>query len=222
MTSENAKGQFGPLKTKHRALRGGFPEMVSLRVHRALSWLGRAEQESDDLDVRFILLWVGFNAAYAGDIGEDYESERGAFRSFFDQLVALDTGHRIYDLVWARFSQEIRLLLGNKYVFAPFWSHQNGNPGCADWQEKLAASGRRIAIALQQKDTGCILSILFDRLYILRNQLVHGGATWNSGTNRDQVRDGCALLHGLLPIFIDLMMENPNRDWGKPFYPVVD
>lgn len=28
-----------------------------------------------------------------------------------------------------------------------------------------------------------ILSILFDRLYVLRNQLVHGGATWNSDVN---------------------------------------
>jgi hypothetical protein len=57
---------------------------------------------------------------------------------------------------------------------------------------------------------------------VLRNQLGHGGATWNGAVNRDQVRDGAALLSWLLPTFIDIMMDNANRDWGKPFYPVVD
>jgi hypothetical protein len=55
----------------------------------------------------------------------------------------------------------------------------------------------------------------------LRNQLVHGGSTWNSGINRTQVRDGAAILGFLMPVFADLMMDNPHQDWGKPFYPVV-
>ena len=71
-------------------------------------------------------------------------------------------------------------------------------------------------------DAARILSILFDRLYVLRNQLVHGGATWNGSVNRDQVRDGAAVLGTLLPIFIEIMMDNPGQNWGKPFYPVVD
>lgn len=56
---------------------------------------------------------------------------------------------------------------------------------------------------------------------MLRNQLVHGGATWNGGANRDQVRDGAAVLSWLLPIFIDIMMDNPSRDWGND-YPVIE
>jgi len=24
-----------------------------------------------------------------------------------------------------------------------------------------------------------------------------------------------------MPVFTDLMMDNPDKDWGKPFYPVV-
>lgn len=24
-----------------------------------------------------------------------------------------------------------------------------------------------------------------------------------------------------MPVFVDLMMNNPDKDWGKPFYPVV-
>ena len=50
------------LKSKQRELRDGFPLPLTLRVHRSISWLRRAEQEEDDLDVLFVLLWIGFNA----------------------------------------------------------------------------------------------------------------------------------------------------------------
>lgn len=210
------------LKDKQRKLRDGFETALTLRVHRALSWLGRAEAEASDADVRFILLWIGFNAAYAADIEMALTGERDRFRSFFVDLVQLDPAHRIYDAVWKRFPNEIRLLLSNRFVFAPFWAHQNAVPGNEDWAERLAASQRAINAAIAQNDTPRILSIIFDRLYVLRNQIIHGGATWNSSANRDQVRDGSAVLGWLLPVFIDIMMDHPEHAWGMPHYPVID
>ncbi len=213
---------FAQLKDKQRRIREGFPEHIGLRIHRALSWLGRAETDTNDPDVRFILLWISFNSAYAADLRDDLASERGAFNAYFEGLVGLDGEHRIYNSVWKRFSQEIRLLLSNRYIFAPFWNHHNGLEGFADWETRLASSQKVIARAMAERQTAKILSTLFDRLYVLRNQLVHGGATWNSTINRNQVRDGAAVLGWLVPIMIDIMMDNPDRDWGKPFYPVVD
>lgn len=98
--------------------------------------------------------------------------ERGWFKGYFDQVVSLDTSHRIYDAVWERFSQEIRTLLANKYVFAPFWHQQNGVPGYDKWESHLASSQREISTAMKRFDTATILRIVFDRLYVLRNQLV--------------------------------------------------
>jgi hypothetical protein len=213
---------FARLKEKQRSIRGDFPESLTLRVHRAISWLGRAEREADDADVRFILLWIGFNSAYGSDVSSTINSERGTFKTYFDWLVRLDVGQRIYGVVWKRFPHEVRLLLGNKYIFAPFWNHHNGLEGYSDWEERLAASQRAIASTLAQQDTSRILAIVFDRLYVLRNQLVHGGATWNSGINRDQVRDGAGVIGWLLPIFIDIMMDNPQQEWGPVAYPVVE
>jgi hypothetical protein len=210
------------LKQKQRTLREGFETALTLRVHRALSWLGRAEEETNDLDVRFILLWIGFNAAYAADLEDALTGERERFRTFFADLVKLDREHRIYDAVWKRFSNEIRLLLDNKFVFAPFWAHQNGVAGTDDWMDRLAASHRAVSSAMARHDSPRILSIIFDRLYVLRNQLIHGGATWNSSANRDQVRDGAAVIGWLLPIFIDVMMDHPKHEWGMPHYPVVE
>jgi hypothetical protein len=216
------------LKGKQRSLRDGFALPLTLRVHRALSWLRRAEAEEDDLDVRFILLWIGFYAAYAGDLDRALDgegkagSERERFDKFFATLVEMDRYNRIYNAIWERFSQEIRLLLDNKFVFAPFWRHQAGEFGGAGWEVSFESARAAANRAVAQRNTPIVLSILFDRLYVLRNQLVHGGATWDSSANRNQVRDGASLLGCLLPVFIDLMMDNPDAEWAMPMYPVVE
>ena len=215
------------LKEKQRELRDGFPLPLTLRVHRALSWLRRADAKQEDLDVRFILLWIGFNAAYAGDLDRALDvageaNERARFDEFFAALVRMDRDDRIYGVIWNRFSQEIRLLLDNKFVFAPFWKYHEGEVGGGGWEITFKAAKRAANRALAERNTPVVLSILFDRLYVLRNQLVHGGATWNSNANRNQVRDGAALLGCLLPVFIDLMMDHPGAEWAMPNYPVVD
>ena len=99
-------------------------------------------------------------------------------------------------------------------MFSPFWKHHNGVAGFEDWEEWFRASERRCRRALKERDTVRVLRLVFDRLYVLRNRIVHGGATWNSRVNRDQVRDGAAILAFLMPVFVDVMMDNPHEDWG--------
>src|SRR5258708_24954692 len=94
---------FGRLKEKQRSTRDDFPESLTLRVHRAISWLGRAERENDDADVRFILLWIGFNSAYGSDVSAAINSERGSFKGFFYALTRFDVDDRIFGAVWKRF-----------------------------------------------------------------------------------------------------------------------
>ena len=55
------------LKARQRAERDGHSDGLALRVHRALSWLDRAEQ-CEDVDGRMLFLWVALNAAYANEI----------------------------------------------------------------------------------------------------------------------------------------------------------
>ena len=148
--------------------------------------------------------------------------ERSRFDDYFERMVSLDTDQVIYNAIWQKFSDSIRLLLDNQYVFQPFWSHHNQVPGYEDWEERFSKSKKKIKFALREQDTKVILSTLFDRLYVLRNQLVHGGATWNSSVNRSQVQDGARIMAFVVPLFIDLMMDNPDLPWGAPYYPVVD
>ena len=137
-------------------------------------------------------------------------------------MVRLDTERRIYNELWEGFAGPIRVLMQNRYVFNPFWQHHNGIAGYEDWEERFKASAGSFARTFAAQDTARTLSLVFDRLYVLRNQLVHGGATWNSAVNRNQVRDGAAILGFLMPVFVDVMMDNPHEDWGQPFYPVVE
>jgi len=207
------------IKAKQRGLRDGFPDPLGLRVHRAISWYGRAERETDDPDAAFLFNWIAFNAAYADE--RDVRGERDAFSWFFTNLQQRDLAGRIYNAVWERFSGPIRMFLENRYVYGPYWANQNGLDGYEDWEERFDRARRAFHRALTQRDTAAILSMLFDRLYVLRNQMIHGGATWNSSVNRDQLRDGAAILACLVPVMIDIMMDNPQEGWGRPFYPVV-
>ena len=59
------------------------------------------------------------------------------------------------------------------------------------------------------------------RLYQMRNQLIHGGATYKSSV-RDQVRDSANLLGRLVPLIVEIMLDNPQEAWGDIYYPVVD
>ena len=216
---------FEELKASHRAVRDGQPSDLGLRVHRALSWLDRAERSADDLDIKFTCLWIAFNATYVEGrtaTSVSNQSERQAFFDFFAKIHRLDKGGSLYKAFWANFSGPVRLMMQNQYVFGPFWHHQNGLPGYEDWQERLAKVQRQFNKGFQHEDTVLILKLVFDRLYVLRNQLIHGGTTWGSSVNRQQITDGAAILAFLVPRIIEIMMDNPDQDWGPPFYPVVD
>ncbi len=199
-----------------------LPDNLALRMRRALSWLERAENEKDtDDDAAFIFYWIAFNAAYAQERSSDFKSnERDRFDRYFDDLRDLDTERIIEKAIWEIFSQSITELLDNKYVYEPFWEYQSGR-GNRDWERRFESRKREVTRARGHRDTKVILRTLFDRLYTLRNQLIHGGATWKGSINRAQVGDGARIMAFLVPLFVSLMMSHPENDWGYPDYPVV-
>ncbi|MBL8225199.1 MAG: hypothetical protein JNM50_07715 [Chromatiales bacterium] len=234
---------YARLKARQRAERSGHPPNLAIRVHRALSWLDRAEQAErlpkptkersgsrgvrkercDDLDARFLFLWISFNAAYATEIDETHQlSQQATFRRFIGKLVDLDRDGLIANLVWSEFPGSIRVLLDNPYVCAEFWAWRNGRITEQQWLRAFAAARRAAKAALARHDTARVLGIVMSRIYTLRNQLIHGGATWEGDVNRDQVRDCTRLMGRLVPIVIEIMLDHPGTLWGDACYPVVD
>ena len=207
------------LKERHREIRDGQPDALRLRIHRSLSWLIRSEQEADDPDTRFILQWIALNAAYAREFGRE-ETERDRARGFVETLVRLDANKRLHQALFQQFTGPIRTLIDNKFTFEPFWTAMRTHDSSGRWEESFANSKKAAFAAVMQGDTSKVLGIVFDRLYVLRNQLIHGGATWNSQINRAQVADGIAILGTLVPLVLAIMMEHP-QDYGDVLYPVV-
>ena len=60
-----------------------------------------------------------------------------------------------------------------------------------------------------------VLAIVLSQIYVLRNQLIHGGATWQGSVNRDQLRDCTHFMAKLVPLVIEIMMGHPETLWGN-------
>lgn len=191
-----------------------------LRLHRSISWLKMAE-EKDQLDIQFLGWWIAFNSCYASEsIGETAKIERERFEDFLKKLIEHDGERRIFNMLWNTYSGPVRVLIENKFVFKAFWDHQRGVQ--VNWQKLHEKSIELAHQALSEGDVHKILEIVLDRLYTLRNQLFHGGATYNSKINRPQVKDGCHILAQLVPVIIDIMIDQPEVNWGKVNYPIID
>ena len=148
---------YSILKDRQRLERADHPEHLALRVHRALSWLNRAEQSTDS-DSRFIFLWIAFNAAYANEAGEIRMAEGRRFSEFLNQLVS--------QAVWQHYPNAIRILLDNKFVYQPFWDNLNKLPDSADWALQFERAKIASTSALGRRDTGKVLSIVFTPVYL--------------------------------------------------------
>ncbi|MFN5422494.1 MAG: hypothetical protein ACK5AO_04440 [bacterium] len=196
------------------------PEELAIRLHRSISWLKCAEQQSGDPDVMFITQWIAFNACYAIELnGQSQKTEREKFRTFIANLVDHDAENRIFNILWQKFSGPVMMLIENEYVFRGFWDYQRGD--VSEWEKSFKRSNEDAFKYLSANNVAGLLEILLDRLYILRNQLMHGGATYKSKLNRRSVKDGCRILEMLIPIIIEIIMENPEEDWGRLLFPVV-
>jgi hypothetical protein len=208
------------LKRRHRETRGAQPEALRVRIHRAISWLARAEAEADDPDAQFLFLWIALNAAYASEFGFEV-SERDQARTFLASLLTVDTYGLLHAALFRQFTGPIRTLIDNKFVFEPFWKAMREHDSSDRWQEQFAASRKLALRAVMEQQTDTLLGIVLDRLYVLRNQLVHGGSTWNSSTNRAQVNDGAHILRSLVPIVLELMMRWSRQDQPGLAYPPI-
>ncbi len=217
---------FETLEAKWLAVESRLPDDLRLRLRRSLSWLGRAGKEmaGNDHDAAFIFYWIAFNAAYQKQYSPNdplEPTERELFAEYFHRVIGVDSQHSIHNAVWQRFSASIEGLLENHYVFQPFWNHLNRGGRFPRWKEDFERDMMKARMAVGGQVTSEALAILFDRLYVLRNQLMHGGATWSGSINRAQVGDGARIMEFLVPLFLGLMLDNPGEPWGAPRYPPI-
>ena len=196
---------------------------AGLRLRRSSSRLERAEAGMQDAgadpDAAFIFFRIAFNALCAGHTGKFHEaSERGAVERRSVKVCRPDTDRVVHNAIRPRWPGPIGLLPGNPCVYRRFWTDK-GKPGAVDgWQARLAAGRKRVPQALARQDACAVLCEVFDRLHGPRNRLVRGGAR-DSAVNRDQVKDGRAIVASLVSRFVAHMLANHAEDRDRPHLP---
>ena len=210
------------LKAKARAIEAGLTPNSGMRVRRALSWLERGRQEAEDPYAALIFHWIAFEAAYA-QRAENGRPEKGGFEDFFKRLIDADAEGLIRGQVSEDVSLAVLELAANPYVYGPFWDYYNGRAESADeWQERLVSEVEQVSLALEDGDFAKPLAVAFERLSVVRAQLVHGDVTWGRDVNRSQIEDGAEILAALVPPLIQVMLDNPEMlDFPSP-YPSVE
>ena len=208
------------LRAKNDRLADGLSTDAATRVRRALSWLERARRETDDDDSAFIFYWIAFSAVRA----ESGEAQVSQFEEFFQTAARADKRNAIHETVLSEdVFYTVLDLVANPYVFEPFWDYYGGGSASADeWQDALIRSVESASVHIENGETHKGLAIAFERLQVVSRQLLGGEATWGRYVNRNQVENGAKILSSLVPILIDLTLDNPDMIDRPSRYPSVE
>jgi hypothetical protein len=192
-------------------------QAFSIRIWRGLSWLERAESAGrDDPDGQFIALWIAFNAIYGRlEVAGQAAGERQSWQAFLAEIVRLDTQDWLGEVLW-RLKTPVLRLIDSRFLFRPFWSGQD------NWNKLLRQSTTEALVHFANHHTTAVFQELFERLYVLRQQVFHGAATQGSKLNRPTLRSGLAIMAEVLPTMVDVMIAaGPGVEWGEVCFPPV-
>jgi hypothetical protein len=180
-----------------------------------MSWLERAEQ-AQEVEDRFIALWIAFNALYGrlDDCNRAW-GDREAMGTFLSIIWDMDAG-RIRRILGKRQLMVLKLI-ETRYLYHEFWS----SPG-SNHEHKLRETVRDFLPRFGTHRMLPVFRTLFDRLYVMRNQVFHGASTKGSHLNRRTLTQSTGLLADLLPAMVEIMIDNgAEQDWGKICFPPV-
>ncbi len=206
----------------------------TLRLQRANSWVARSEKIKNR-EEKFICLWIAFNAAYGAEGTDTPKYEIPKFRNFLCEIEKHDKPDRIRDILLDLDDKDsrrkpIRNFLENRHVYKDFWESvraQREGEQKNDWRKYFDRENRFVRDALDKRpirneDVVKVFRIVFERLYQLRNQVFHGGATCGEKSwGWIQLEDANYIMAALVPVILEIMEQNPKSDWGKIAYPQI-
>lgn len=106
----------------------------NLRMQRGLSWLRKAKELDQDVDLQFVSLWIAFNAVYAENLQETLDEDQQHLRQFLLRLYGVDQEQRIERYVWKNCSRSIIDWSNHPYFDQKQWDFQNQKIDKQAWQ----------------------------------------------------------------------------------------
>ena len=209
-------------KPRKEQLKGDLRhEATLIRIHRALSWMHRAESiaDGDALDDKLIFQWIAFNALYGQWDQEEREPmrDRGSWKAFLQRVIDLDADRSIATVLLDH-RKLVLSIYEDEFLSSHFWEdpHEDGKMRIA--MQSYSEAPRWY----QRKDFAVILKRLVDRVYLMRCQLVHGAATREGRLNRRPLRRCTSMMDRLMPAIVLVLIDHGwAADWGALCYPPI-
>ena len=202
------------------------------------------------IEERFLCLWISLNAAYGSDhfirkasrpsepvqfrkllknILDFCESDADSMRRLVcaismceDKIIELAKTPFLYSQFW-RAEKDVNLEKYHAWVSArgPDKEHRKMQSEIQKRIDELSSAHIRPA---KREPVRYVLNQTFERLHILRNQVMHGSSEYEEKYNRSSLAPGIAVLRACLPEILHLMMtamrQNPGDGrWGRVAFP---
>ena len=188
------------------------------RLQRAESWISRAEtfQEWDDFHGPFISYWIAFNALYGRHDEIRGKKDIDDIKWFLSRICELDQEEGSLFRRLSDIKRKTDSLLKDQFLSAIFW--QEGFS--AHFKQKQDADLKEARVAYERGKLDEYLTILFNRLRVLRNQIFHGCSTDKRSLNKNSLRPALETLEKLVPQFWKIFKAHGQKyDWPKVPYP---
>lgn len=203
--------------TKEARSQSVSEDPLCIRMHRAFSWMARAEEcSSSDPDYALVSLWIAFNALYGRwDEGRcEPLPDRQCWQKFLLRILQLDSDKTIARLLETQ-RPLVMSMLDDEYLSSFFW--EEPSPIRASKSRKAKFDARTWYV---EGKWGMVLERVLERIYLMRCQLVHGAATHGGKLNRTSLIRCVELLHHLLASLILVVIDHgADEDWGAMCYP---
>jgi len=192
---------------------------TNVRFHRACSWLQRSEVLAvEDLDLALLSQWVAFNALYGqwDHAAREPLADLQCWKHFLERMLSLDQENFVVDALVDN-KPLVMSVFDDQFLSRHFW--QEPSERRAGQSKKTWFDARTWFV---MGNWSLILDRLFDRIYFLRCQLVHGAATHSSSLNRKALRNCTQMMDHLLRAFLLVWCQyGSDEDWGIMCYPPV-
>ena len=182
-------------------------EAVETRVHRSQSWLRKARNAKNvgtdkppDLDAQFVFLWIAFNALYGQPRYEVDGREIIDFTRFLERIEELSREALAAELRHPDVEKHVEHLLQSPFLNIDCWRKWD-RAGVRDRQ-------RRIETARHTYDKQHPTVLVFQQLYTLRNQMLHGAATDGGRRNRESLKNAIPVLEVSVKTLIGLVKKH--------------
>ncbi len=194
------------------------------RLKRANSWIKVSEKFRDHEHAEFIFLYVAFNCMYGRRPYEGTGPQVREDLEWFLQAVSAmhekdkeDGGLVLSKAVMACREAGEKLIVDH-FLCDEYW---RGGSNLPDLVNRLGRRRSRANAAIRNGHNEDFLRLVFDRLRVLRNQIVHGSVTFGPGSKgRPSLSAGLQVLRTMIPAFHKLMEKYGHfARWDPIPYP---